>query len=170
MAAGSSPRPCTLLMPTDEPRFAGFTNTGYFSLLSISLQILLALFCHSRRNTVAWRTSGRPPADRRRANAKRERFPPKICHAADFPRATPSPSGLPWLFRWELLHILIYRSPPAPTPPRAARLHARRCVPRKEFPPAVFSFALFCGLPRIPANSISLSECVNFVCSRSEDR
>jgi hypothetical protein len=37
MAGPSSLRSCAFEIPTDDPRFAGFTNTGYFSLLSTSL-------------------------------------------------------------------------------------------------------------------------------------
>ena len=36
MAGPSSLRSCAFEIPTDDPRFAGFTKTGYFSLLSTS--------------------------------------------------------------------------------------------------------------------------------------
>src|SRR5205823_6307353 len=52
MAGPSSLRLCALLMPTEEPKFAGFTNTGYFSLLVTSFSMRFGYFCQALRRTV----------------------------------------------------------------------------------------------------------------------
>ena len=47
-AGPSSLRSCALLMPTDEPRLAGFTKTGYLSAASICAMALRGEPSHSR--------------------------------------------------------------------------------------------------------------------------
>ena len=71
-------------MPTDEPRFAGFTNTGYFSAFSICATALRGDFSHSARSTVTCFTIGSL------ACAKR-RFITSLSMPADEPR-TPEPT------------------------------------------------------------------------------
>ena len=60
MAAASSLRSRTLLMPTDDPRLAGFTNTGYCSFSSIILVHLRGFAFHSPRSSVTCFTMGKP--------------------------------------------------------------------------------------------------------------
>ena len=62
MAGPSSLRLCALLMPTDDPRFAGFTNRGYFSLLSTSFSTFFGSFFHAPRRMVTCFTMGIPAA------------------------------------------------------------------------------------------------------------
>ena len=49
-------------IPTDDPRFAGFTNTGYFSLLSTSFWTFFGALSQSLRSTVTCFTMGSPAA------------------------------------------------------------------------------------------------------------
>ena len=62
MAGPSSFRSCAFEIPTDDPRFAGFTKTGYFSLLSTSFSTFLGLHSNRPRSTVTCFTMGNPAA------------------------------------------------------------------------------------------------------------
>jgi hypothetical protein len=66
MAGPSSLRSCALLIPTDDPRFAGLTKSGYFSEDSSLVMIFRGLFCHSRRRNVTCLVMGNPAARKRR--------------------------------------------------------------------------------------------------------
>ena len=83
-------------MPTDEPRFAGFTNTGYFSEPSISLRAFFGCSRHMLRKTVTCFTIGKPASRKRR-------FIMSLSMPADEP-STPAPtygmsasSSRPWM-------------------------------------------------------------------------
>ena len=62
MAGPSSLRSCAFEIPTDDPRFAGFTKTGYFSLLSTSFCTFFGSRSNWLRNTVTCFTMGNPAA------------------------------------------------------------------------------------------------------------
>ena len=66
MAAPSSSRSLTFEIPTEEPRFAGLTKTGYFNSDSICFLTFFASASHRLRNTVTCFTMGSPAAEKSR--------------------------------------------------------------------------------------------------------